>query len=212
MKGYSELPHPEDQLLLITSAHSVLTVDQKTPKIPWENFQSLDKTCPIMPHMYALKKIKINKKSRMLLQACKVYEFNTHTHTYTHLPEPPAWAWRDGSNLFHSACQILRAQQSLPTVLTHTHTHVQANSPLLPLSVLCMSRKPDALTDSIFYRRYRVTMGIPRSLSCDPSVCTRSSISLPCHSVALILSRCQKNTEYRESKYKSESKKWKVSF
>lgn len=84
MKGYSELPHPEDQLHLITSAHSVLTVDQKTLKAPWENFQSLDKTCPKMPHKHirAQKKyIKNNKKSRILLQACKVSEFNTHTHT-----------------------------------------------------------------------------------------------------------------------------------
>lgn len=78
-----EPPHPEDQLHLITSAHSVLTVDQKTLKAPWENFQSLDKTCPKMPHKHirAQKKyIKNNKKSRILLQACKVSEFNTHTH------------------------------------------------------------------------------------------------------------------------------------
>lgn len=183
MKGYSEPPHPEDQLHLITSPHSVLTVDQKTLKAPWENFQSLDTTRPKMPHKHICAQ-KEKKNSLILLQACKVSEFNTHTHTL--LPEPPVWAWRDGSNLSHS--------QSTTITPHGINAHTHANSPILPLLVLRTSGKPDALTDSIFYHRYRVTMGIPRS----EHICTRSSnqtISFSCHSVALILSSYQKNTE-----------------
>ncbi len=178
----------------------------KKLKAPWENVQSLDKTHPKMPH----KHICAQKNICNIFLQNQGYFFrharslslthththahthaHTHTHTHTHTERPP-WT---------SCVGMTRWIQSIPLGLSNTQSTtitphgINAHTCASKFTYFPSSRFDwQHFLSQVLSDDGDPTISVPRY----ERICTQSSnqtIWLSYHSVALIFSRCQKNTQ-----------------